>query len=139
MNSLSRCPLCPSRFQFSDPCRPPSGSTRPTSQMGRSASQRVNAPRRGEQRVQRFHYHHTLAEPPKNSGFQSAGFGSGSYDGRLTFQNCLRSLWARIEDIRGLWSSEKTVYDTFYATREPICEPKAFSTTGDGYDYDLSR
>jgi hypothetical protein len=79
----------------------------------------------GEQRFPRFKYHHTLAGAAHELGIPVGWVWFWFHDGRLPSQSWLRAIWVRIEDVRSLWSTEKAVYDAFYATREPIWNPKA--------------
>ena len=78
---------------------------------------------RGEQRYARFHYRHTLAGTAHELGIPVGWVWFWLHDGRLKFQNWLRAIWVRIDDVRKLAANLKAVYDAFYATREPISDP----------------
>jgi hypothetical protein len=80
---------------------------------------------RGEQRFPRFRYHHTLAGAAHELGIPTGWVWFWYQDGRLASQNWLRAIWVRIEDVRSILLSRKALYDAFYATREPISDPKA--------------
>jgi hypothetical protein len=79
---------------------------------------------RSEQRFPRFRYHHTLAGAAHELGIPTGWVWYWFHKGRLDSQNYLRAIWVKIADVRGLLADHLTVYDAFYATREPISDPK---------------
>jgi len=79
---------------------------------------------RGEQRFPRYRYHHTLAGAAHELGIPTGWVWFWFHERHLDSRNCLRAIWVKIAEVRSLLADHLAVYGAFYATREPISDPK---------------